>query len=256
MRYYLSLGDSLAAGAQPTGDPAAMYRTDRGYADQLAGIARGTYPNLAHVKLGCPGETSATMIAGGICAYPKGCQLSEAVAFLKAHRGFVAFVTIDIGWNDFPCTDSIECVAAGAASIAANLPTILTALRGAAGPDVPIVGMTVYNAYLAAWLTGPDGQAFAKLATFAAIVPINDLVEGIYAAAGMSVADVEGAFATTDFTTIVPLPGFGDIPLNVARIFDWTWACAPAPYGPDNHANDEGYRRIALAFADVLGLYD
>ena len=48
-------------------------------------------------------------------------------------------MTIDIGANDFACAD-LACVPAGVASIQTNLPTILTALREAAGPDVPIVG--------------------------------------------------------------------------------------------------------------------
>ena len=78
--YYLSLGDSLAAGVQPIGDPTDLYRTDEGYADQLYAIATSWYPNLELVKLGCPGETTGTMIDGGICAYDHGSQLDQAVA--------------------------------------------------------------------------------------------------------------------------------------------------------------------------------
>ncbi len=250
--YYLSLGDSLAAGVQPSGDPADAYRTNEGYADQLYAIARAWYPNLRHVKLGCPGETTQTMIDGGICAYDHGSQLDEAAAFLHAHRQFVAFVTIDIGFNDFPCQNNLECLPPGVATIRQNLPTILGALREAAGPGTPIVGATIYDPFLAYWLTGPAGQALAQLSVSAAIVPINGLLSGIYDAAGMSVADVEGAFSTTDFATTVLLPPFGLVPLNVARICQWTWVCAPAPLGPDNHANAAGYHAIAEAFAAVL----
>ncbi|HEX7950268.1 MAG TPA: hypothetical protein VF494_07950 [Candidatus Limnocylindrales bacterium] len=87
---------------------------------------------------------------------------------------------------------------------------------------------------------------------FDAIVPVNQMLTGIYAAAGMPVADVEGAFSTTDFTTTVPLPPFGDVPQNVARICQWTWICAPPPLGPNNHANAGGYQAMAQAFAAVL----
>jgi lysophospholipase L1-like esterase len=250
--YYLSLGDSLAAGQQPIGDPNDMYRTDQGYADQLFAIAKGWYPNLELVKLGCPGETTGTMIDGGICAYDHGSQLDEAVAFLHAHQKFVAFVTIDLGSNDFPCQTGLACLPAGVASIQANLPTILATLREAAGPDIRIVGATIYDPFLAAWLTGPEGQAFAQLTVFQAIVPINQMVTGIFAAAGMPVADVEGTFSTTDFTTMVPFPPLGDVPLNVVRVCQWTWICAPAPLGPDNHATTAGYGAIAEAFAVVL----
>jgi lysophospholipase L1-like esterase len=250
--YYLSLGDSLAAGVQPTGDAADMFRTDEGYADQLFEMAKAWYPNLKLVKLGCPGETTATMIAGGICEYANGSQLAEAVEFLHAHGKFIAFVSIDIGVNDFPCQNDLSCVPAGVASINGNLPTILGALRGAAGPETPIVGATMYDPFLGYWLTGPEGQAFAQLTVYGAIVPLNQLLTGIYGAAGMPVADVEGAFSTTDFSTMVPLPPVGVVPLNVARICQWTWICVPAPLGPDNHANAAGYHAMAEAFAAVL----
>ena len=101
--------------------------------------------------------------------------------------------------------------------------------------------MTIYNPFLGAWLTGPDGQDFARFSTFQGIVPINQLLRGTFLAHGVAVADVEGAFSTTDFTTMVSLPGVGSVPLNVARICLWTWICAPSPLGPDNHANAAGY---------------
>ncbi|HEX5148597.1 MAG TPA: SGNH/GDSL hydrolase family protein [Candidatus Limnocylindrales bacterium] len=250
--YYLSLGDSLAVGVQPTGDPADLWRTDDGYADQLYGIAKAWYPNLTLVKLGCPGETTWTMVDGGICTYDHGSQLAEAVAFLHAHQKFVAFVSIDIGVNDFPCQTGLACVPPGVATISANLPRIVGALRDAAGPETVIVGATMYDPFLGYWLSGPEGQAFAQLSVSGAIVPLNQLLTGIYGAAGMPVADVEGAFSTTDFTTMVPMPPVGLVPLNVARICQWTWICAPAPLGPDNHANAAGYHAIAEAFATVL----
>jgi lysophospholipase L1-like esterase len=250
--YYLSLGDSLAAGVQPIGDPANLYRTDQGYADQLFAMAREWHPNLELVKLGCPGETTGTMIDGGICAYDHGSQLDEAVNFLHAHGKYVAFVSIDIGFNDFPCQTGLECLPPGAATIGRNLPTILGALREAAGPETPIVGATIYDPFLAYWLTGPEGQALAQLSVSAAIVPLNRMLTGIYGQAGMPVADVEGAFSTTDFTTLVPLPPLGNVPLNVVRLCQWTWVCAPAPLGPDNHANALGYHAMAEAFAAVL----
>lgn len=252
-QYYLSLGDSLAAGVQPIGDPERAFRTNDGYPDQLFAIARQELPKLSLVKLGCPGETTTSMLEGGICTYPHGSQLDQAVHFLKAHRSFVAFVTIDIGANDFPCTVDLSCVPSGVASVQANLPVIMAALREAAGPDIPIVGMSLYNPFLAYWLAGPDGQQFAQATTFQAVVPLNDLLEGLFAAAGARTADVEGAFSTTDFSTMVPLPGAGDVPLNVARICMWTWICAPAPLGPDNHPNAAGYAVIADAFAAELG---
>jgi lysophospholipase L1-like esterase len=252
--YYVSLGDSLAAGVQPIGDPNDLYRTDAGYAEQLLALARVDSPKLKLVKLGCPGETTATMIAGGICSYDgHRSQLDQAIHFLQSHREQVAFVTIDIGANDFPCQEA-QCIPAGVASIQANLPPILAALRKAAGPHVPIVGMTLYNPFLAAWLLGPDGQAFARASASQLMGPLNALLRGLFQSAGDGVADIETAFSSNDFDTLVDLPGAGTVPINVARICVWTWVCAPPPLGPNNHPNAAGYGAIAGAFASALGL--
>ena len=97
--YYLALGDSLSQGVQPDAAGTSV-ETGQGYADQLYAMLRPSQPTLQLVKLGCPGETTATMIHGGICHYPGGSQLAAAVAFLTAHRGHVRLVTIDIGAND------------------------------------------------------------------------------------------------------------------------------------------------------------
>ena len=247
--YYLSVGDSLAAGVQPIGDPADLFRTEQGYAEQLLQTARSRYPKLSLEKLGCPGETTATMIDGGICSYPHGSQLDEAVSFIESHRQFLAFITIDIGANDFPC-QAAECVPAGVGSIQSNLPTILAALREAAGPNVPIVGMTIYNPFLANWLLGPEGQVFAQASAAQLMGPVNGVLRGIFEANGAAVADIETAFSSNDFATQVELPGLGTVPLNVARICMWTWVCT----AQDNHANEAGYGAIASAFAVALGI--
>jgi lysophospholipase L1-like esterase len=145
-----------------------------------------------------------------------------------------------------------SCIPAGVASIQQHLPGILAALRDAAGPDVQIVGMTIYNPFLATWLQGPDGQATAQRSA-AVMGQVNGLLRANFTAAGMPVADGDGAFSSSDFT-LIPVPGLGTVPQNVGRICQWTWVCAPAPFGPDNHANADGYAVIARAFATALGL--
>src|SRR5262252_4947829 len=101
--FYLSLGDSLAQGVQPNSQGVSV-ETKQGYPDQLFTALRLGNPALKLVKLGCPGETTGSMIKGGICSYPAGSQLAQAAAFLASHRGHVQLVTIDIGANDLnPC---------------------------------------------------------------------------------------------------------------------------------------------------------
>jgi hypothetical protein len=64
---------------------------------------------------------------------------------------------------------------------------------------------------------------------------------------------VFAAFDTTDFGNQQTVPGVGTLPRNVALICRWTWECAPAPRGPNQHANQAGYAVIASAFLRVLG---
>src|ERR1035437_7768777 len=139
--YYLSLGDSLSTGVQPIGPESWQFRTDEGYSDQLAELARQRLPGLQVVKLGYPGESTTTMIDGSLGEYAHGSQLGEALAFLNEHRGSVAFVTIDIGFNDVPTRD-LDGLAQGMLSVSRHLPPILRELCEAAGPTTSAEGPT------------------------------------------------------------------------------------------------------------------
>src|SRR5262249_5211889 len=97
--YYLALGDSLARGVQPNAAGVSVETPD-GYPDQVYAALRPSRPGLELVKLGCLGETTTSMIRGGICRYPDGSQLAAAAAFLQAHRGRVLLVPPDIGAHD------------------------------------------------------------------------------------------------------------------------------------------------------------
>jgi lysophospholipase L1-like esterase len=259
VRYYVSVGTSLSVGIQP--DVSGVnQRTNDGYADQLFEMIESQYRKIRLVKLGCPGETTRTMMQGGICTYPKGAQLAEAVSFLHAHKDKVALVTIDLGVNDILAEGCIvgtnvnfNCINNALYQISVNLPIILSALREAAHPDTPIVGMNYYNSFLAFWLSGMDGQVLAVQSTALANVLNQNVLAPTYGAFGMPVADVAGAFNSDNFTTMVPFPPpFGSVPLNVAMICQLTYMCVPDPVGPNIHANPTGYAVIATAFLDVV----
>lgn len=251
--WYLALGDSLAAGYQPVGRPEDDHRTGAGYADQLWLMARARFPNLELVNLACPGESTETIrLAHDRCRYPAGSQLDEALAFIQAHRERLAFITIDIGFNDFDCSDALACLFPGIQRIEERLPDILADLQAAA-PGVPIVGMNVYDPFLTLWLGGEADRTLAHQSVVAMQL-INETLEQAYEEAGIPVADVEAAFAIDDWETLVPLAGHDLVPRNLALLCERTWQCVPPPLGPDRHPNVLGFRAMADAFAVELGL--
>ncbi|MEY9878089.1 lysophospholipase L1-like esterase [Streptacidiphilus sp. MAP12-33] len=248
--YYVSLGDSLAAGYQPN----VGHNTDVSYTDQLYAQLKKHDPDLVHVKLGCSGETTQTMINGGICTYPGATsQLDAAVKFLRAHRGHVSYVTLDIGANDVDgCLKGgsvdVACALKGIATVATQFPQITAALHRAGGSHPRYAAMNYYDPFLAVWLTGSAGQQAAKESVQLGVA-LNGAIKLGLEAGEFRLADVSTAFSTSDFTDQVTLPGVGQVPLNVARICTWTWMCTPYT---DIHANPTGHAVIAGVFLKLF----
>jgi lysophospholipase L1-like esterase len=254
--WYLSLGDSLSRGVQP--GAGGNSPTEDGYANQLYESLKTSNPKLQLKQLGCPlTETTVSMLTGkdSTCQYQRRSQLAEAVAFLREHRGSIALVTIDIGANDIePCgslagIDEV-CVRKAFIDVAAHLPPILAALRLAAGPKVPIVGMNYYNPFLAAWLVGDPELAKESSETLAAF---NGLLGAIYRLFRVPVADVAAAFHSADFEPLVPVEfppptGTVQLPLNVATICGFTYMCQQG----NIHATADGYEMMTKAFLEAL----
>lgn len=249
--YYLSLGDSLAASFQPNGDDT------HGYAEQLYAALKANDPKLELVKLGCGGESTVSMRHGSqlptvvlSCAtpksyktvlYPKGTQLAEAISFLKAHKGKVALVTLDIGANDLSRLDAqgnvVTCLfepagcATQTARMVENLTAILADLRAAAGPDVRIVGMSYYDVFAPLCVSDPS-----LLFVCSRVDAINASLVDSYAAAGVPIADVAGEFENDNLANAA------------AHVCARTWFCVLG----DVHANTAGYGVIAQAFEQAL----
>jgi hypothetical protein len=112
--------------------------------------------------------------------------------------------------------------------------------------------MTVYDPVLSDYFsTSPSLEQLATLSA-AVLKQINAELTAADTAAGFRTADVAGAFASYDSTDTVTYLG-RTIPLNVARVCSWTWACATPPSGPNIHPNKNGYAVIASAFLKVIG---
>ncbi len=247
--YYLALGDSLAAGYQP-----GRAGTHKGYVDDLWRSMGQLIPGLGLRNVGCRGETSRSMITGvhTACRYASGSQLDAAVAFLEAHPGQVAFITIDVGANDllYRCIDRTGLIDKACAvdllpQIQSRLSQIFDALA-TAGPGVPIVAMTYYDPFLGFWDLVPGGRVLAH-ADQRVWAVFNDGLATAFGDAGITVADVAATFRIDDFTHTVMEPGRGRIPVNVALACRWTWFCS-ARHASDPHANRTGYRKIARTF--------
>jgi lysophospholipase L1-like esterase len=265
-RYYLALGDSLSQGMQP--DPSGVTRdTSEGYVDQLFKIERKRIPGLRLVKLGCGGESTTSMLTGHgndraarllHCDRRGGSQLKAAELFLRAHqrRGEVALVTIDIGANDVDgcarASNLFKCVGDGEAAIKHNVPIILRRLRHAAPRGTAFAGMTLYDPILAGYFSSDPRAKSLASASVPFLKQINGVLINADSKARFRTADVAGAFKSYDTTDQVPFNG-QSIPVNVALVCSWTWACTPPPSGPNIHANKNGYAVIAGAFAKALG---
>jgi lysophospholipase L1-like esterase len=255
--YYLALGDSLSRGAQP--NAAGKTRpTNQGYPNDLFTTEKKTIKGLKLEELGCLGETTTTMMNGGICHYSAGSQLKAALKFIAKHK--VALITLDIGANDIDncvtlSTGAIDttCVSNGSTMIGTNVPLIAKALRTAAGPKVKIAGMTYYDPFLADYLTGTTGQAEAMLSVTLA-QQVNAALSSAYTAQHFKVADVATAFDVyMPFTTTVTVPSLGGpVPVAVAETCALTWMCTAPPVGPNIHATVAGYKEIAKVFLAAL----
>jgi lysophospholipase L1-like esterase len=240
---YLALGDSLAFGYQqakfnanfPTENP-AVYNT--GYVDDFSQALKSIDPGIQTVNLGCPGETTDSLLGLAPCPYHppfalhsnySGSQIDAALAVLDANHGQVSPVTIDIGANDVlalvrSCTTAnvinLACVASGSpvtlAHIQANLSTILGKLRDAA-PYTEIVVLGLYNPLI---VTAPGSDA---------------LTAQLNSALAQTAAQFRAHFAD-------PLPVFNPAVNEIPTICSLTLICTPLH---DIHASDLGYQKLA-----------
>ncbi len=258
--YYVSLGDSLAIGMQADANGDTV-RTNQGYSDVIYKQLRKSDKRLRHVKLGCGGESTTTMLNGGICVYgglekPEyDSQQDAAEAFLRRHRKQVKLVTLDIGANNFVrCasggTINGECLSNGLARLDSELPRISRGLRRAAGGKVPIAGMTLYDPFWALYLKGDEESRTTARTSAGLAANVRDrLIKG-YGAGDLKIAKVFEAFQTTD-ETMVDYQG-QQVPRAVERICALTWMCTPGLRNGNIHAKPEGYKLIARTFLDAL----
>jgi lysophospholipase L1-like esterase len=255
LTYYVSVGDSYSVGYQPGVGATTGYA---GY------VAKKTHLTLAN--FGCGGATTTSIIdtvgcpdvlphTAGAHLYPTTTQAAAAEAFITAHRGQIGLITVSIGGNDVTACATqatpIPCVGTAVTSIEKNVTTLATGLRAAAGPRVPIIGLTYPDVLLGAYVypaqpaTAPR-MALASESAVAFKSLINPALAKAYAAAGGAFVDVTAATgAYTPLTTTVTVAPYGTIPRAVARVCTLTWYCAVG----NIHATSEGYAFIGKLVA-------
>ena len=231
---YLALGDSVP-----------VWNGEGSYPNLVGAHYRAEVPGLQLVNLAVSGATTTSMLDGG--------QYGDALTLLKAHRGDVVLITIDIGGNDVVgCASSSDarCFTQGLRGMEKNLRTMLDGLRAAA-PGTPIFGMTYYDPLLGDWLAGGTARTEA-LSTITSTVTLNQDLTTLYGAG--NTADVQGAFAVADDTTFVS-SRWGTAPVDVVDACQWLditcHAGATERFGDDPNA--AGQVQIADAFEKVIG---
>ena len=263
VEYYVSLGDSYAAGYQPVASALAD-RDTNGFAYQIVRLAGAKGYRFSLRNFACDGATSTSLVGQKGCSLPAPgpdtasySSLSQAAAadrFVARNRGHVGLVTVSIGGNDIlGCAAAAifeSCVTAALPTLESNLHLLLTQLRQAAGPGVPIVGITYPDVFLG--LYASSDPASKELAT--ASVPVfrevlNPALAAEYHTVGGTFVDVTAA--TGAYTHISETTQSGPhetLPVAVAEVCALTYECQLQ----DVHPRDRGYALIARLIVATL----
>jgi lysophospholipase L1-like esterase len=260
---YVSIGDSYAAGYQPTSANGGATNRN-GFAYRVVTDAAAKGYRLTLTNFGCAGATTASALHDPGCpprnlgpgakSYGRKTQAAAAAAYLAANRGKVALVTVILGGNDITsCADSanaVSCVSAALVQVRANLTTLLSTLREAAGPTTRIVGLTYPDIFLGDLLSKQaDQRSLGQQSVLAFKSLINPNLQATYEAAGASFLDVTaatGAYGSMAATT--KLAPYGTIPTPAAKICTLTYYCQYR----DIHPRNDGYALIAKLVVDEL----
>lgn len=263
--YYVSIGDSYAAGYQPT-SAGVGHTTTQGFANDVVSLSRAKSRDYTLVNFGCGGATSDSLLHSPGCASGTRAvngpdytvpQAQAAEDFMHEHPGKIALVTVSIGGNDaIPCgavKDTVGCLTSKLPSIAANIKALLAGVRSAAGARTPIVGITYPDVFLGEAAFGAKalgGSTLPALSVMGFQELINPTLKGAYAAQNARFADVTaatGAYGSmSDMMTVKP---YGTLPSPVARVCELTYYCQ----WRDIHPRPNGYALIAKLVVSALG---
>ncbi len=259
--YYVSLGDSYSVGYQPGLGATAGY---------TAYVAAKTHLTL--VNFGCAGATTTSILdtvgcpdvlpnTRGAAAYTTTPQAAAAEAFITAHYGHIGLITVSIGGNDVTAcatqANPLPCVASAVVNITKNVGSLAAGLRSAAGPKVPIIGLTYPDVLLGSYVypSVPPSAAQIALAQSSVVAfksVINPALTAAYALSSGVLVDVTKATgAYVPLTRTTTLKPYGTVPVAVASVCTLTWFCKMG----NIHATTKGYlligKLVALRYATM-----
>jgi len=261
--YYVSVGDSYAAGYQPIAS-ALHGRDTSGFAYQVLSLAKRKGDTFVLRNFACDGATTATVIEQKGCGltspgpdsvhYASQTQAAAADGFIAAHRGHIGLISVSLSGNDIlGCTAAsiiVSCVTSALTTIRSNMTTLLNGLRQAAGPKVPIVGITYPDVFLGLYESKDAAQhnlAVQSVSVFQNL--LNPALQTLYSAAGASFVDVTAATgAYTPLSQTTTSSQFGTMPTAVADVCTLTYYCQLQ----DVHPKTQGYAVIARLIVGAL----
>ena len=254
--YYVSLGDSNAAGDQPTAH-AWAHKDSNGFAYQVVELAPSKGYHLDLLNFGCGGATTTSVLQQVGCPadnpgpdttlYPTQTQAAATARFISRHRRHIALISVSIGGNDVLACDVaaqlLSCAKNALIAVKRNLTVLLAALRNSAGPGVPIVGISYPDIFLGSYLSPDRSQ---KALAIVSVTEFRDLfgptLRTAYASVGGHFVDVTKATGGyTPFSQTTSYGRFGKLPVAVADVCRLTYYCRLQ----DVHPTTPGYNVIA-----------
>jgi lysophospholipase L1-like esterase len=263
VEYDVSVGDSFATGYQPVAS-ATAHRDTHGFAYQVIDMAKTKGDDFTLRNFACDGATTTTILQQDGCAlsapgpasesYAGQTQAAAADRFIAHHPGQIRLITVSIGGNDIlGCAAAailIPCVTDALTGIEDNLRQLLSGLRAAAGPTVPIVGLTYPDVFLGyAKSKDPAQSNLAAVSEPAFEHVLNPALAAQYAAAGATFIDVTKASGGyIPLTETTRSGSHGATPVAVADVCALTYACRLH----DVHPTTRGYALIARLIVATL----
>jgi lysophospholipase L1-like esterase len=265
-KYYVSIGDSYAAGYRPTGSsPGATSRDGFPYQVEAALREHGSRWEL--VNFACSGETAYAMgfekgceadarAPGGV-DYPDAPQAVAAADFIARHRDRIGLVTVVMGGNDVlrclqlaDAPDAQACAEEEIPKVTLSLDAVLARARSAVGPNVPIIGVSYINVFAADILKDDaDGAARAEFALALFENYVNPALLQTYSKYGARFVDTTAlAGGYLPHTDKAWLPGYGTVTASIGRICALSYYCSD----DDPHPNRAGHAMIAAQIEKLV----